>query len=134
MKAGLYLHPVMVHFPIALFFFEFFMLVAWRVKNKKEYLTSAHFAFLAAYWLLWVTVAAGYRDAGGTVRDLFEGGVRPHFFAALGLLGIATVRFILSLGMKRGGVGHGFVLLLGSALTVAAVLVTGYWGGKLVYP
>lgn len=127
------IHPVLVHFPIALFCFEFFLLLLWRFKNKPDYLTAARTAFLTAYALLWAAAAAGFRDAGGTVQDLFEGGVKPHFFSASILLALSTVRFILSLSMKPGRVGHGFALILGSALTVAAVIITGYWGGKLVY-
>ncbi len=127
------IHPMIVHFPIALFCFEFFLLILWRLKNKSEYQFAAGVSFLTAYVILFAALVTGYRDAGGTIADLFNGHVKPHFLSAASLFTLVTVRFILSRSMKPGTAGHGFVRIAGSALTVIAVFVTGFWGGQLVY-
>ncbi len=128
------IHPMLVHFPIALFCFEFFLLFWGYFKKRKDYLDLAQVSFFGAYLFLLTALVTGYFDAGGEIADLFEGSVKPHFYAAAVLFLISTVRLILwkTLG-KSGQAGFVPVKLTGSALTVAALLVTGYWGGRIVY-
>ena len=131
--AGIVLHASFVHFPIALFCFEFFLMLLWRLRGNAEYKSAARMAFLGAYVMLFGAVASGYFDAGGEIKDLFVGGVKPHFFSVLVLFAISTGRLILT-RLRRESPDRGWAELLGPALTVAAVAVTAYWGGELVYP
>ncbi|OGW72391.1 MAG: hypothetical protein A2Y02_01025 [Omnitrophica bacterium GWA2_52_12] len=128
------IHPMLVHFPIALFCFEFFLLFWGYFKNRKDFLDLAQVSFFGAYFFLLLSLGTGYLDAGGEIQDLFGAGVKPHFYAAAVLFFIATVRLILWKTLtKSGRAGFVPVKLVGSALTVAALLVTGYWGGHMVY-
>lgn len=127
------LHPLFVHFPIALCFFEFFLLSLAGLKKNKEYLSFARLTFRVMAVCLMVTLAAGWRDAGGSIADLFEGGVKPHFYAACFFTLIVLVRLAL---WKRFQPEHPrslSVQWVGSLLMIAAVTVTAHWGGELVY-
>ena len=126
-------HPLFVHFPIALSFFEIFLLSLAGLKKNKEYLNFARLTFHVLAVCLIATLLAGWRDAGGSIADLFEGGVEPHFYSACVFSLIVLVRFAL---WKRFQPDHPRSLnvqFVGSLVMIAAVIVTAYWGGELVY-
>lgn len=126
-------HPIFVHFPIALCFFEFFLLSLAGLKKNKEYLVFSRLTFRVLTACLVLTVAAGYRDAGGTIADLFEGGVEKHFYAACVFTSLVLVRHFL---WRRFNLDHPkcfVVQMAGSLLMMVAAAVTAHWGGELVY-
>ncbi len=132
--SGLPIHPMLVHFPIALFFFEFFLLFWGYFKNKRDYFEWAGVSFLGAYLFLLASLVTGFRDAGGEIGDLFDGVVKPHFLSAATLFFVATARLILWKTLaKSGRAGFVPVKLIGSAVTITVVIITGYWGGRIVY-
>jgi len=130
-------HPMTVHFPIALCFFEFFLLsLAWFKKEGQGscgYLRFARLAFHTLTVCLIGTLLSGWRDAGGSLEDLFRGGVKAHFYAACIFTVIVLTRLVL---WKQFPPEHPRSLVshwAGAALMTAAVMVTAYWGGELVY-
>ena len=125
----LYLHPILVHFPIALYFFEFFLLGLWWRKNDENYRRFAFLSFKTGYLVMLAAMAAGYWDAGLKVPSI----VRPHFLSALGVFAVFTVRGLLWFRMKRTGRWGRPVLITGSLLGILIVALTAYFGGLLVY-
>lgn len=130
-------HPFLVHFPIALCFFEFFILGLSRFKKENgggcETLCFARLTFHVLAVCLIATLIAGWHDAGGTLEDLFQSGVRPHVYSAGVLSVIVAGRLAL---WKRFHPGHpqSFrVHFIGSMVMMIASAVTAYWGGELVY-
>ncbi len=127
------LHPLFIHFPIALCFFEIFLLSLAGLKRDKAYLRFARLTFQVLAVCLTVTLATGWRDAGGAVEDLFQGGVRPHFYSACVFSIIVLIRLVLLKRYRLEDPRSLRVQAIGSVLMAAAVAVTAYWGGKLVY-
>ncbi len=130
---GVFFHPLMVHFPIALCFFEFFLLALAAFKKDIAYLQFARLTFYVLTAGLAAALISGYHDAGGHIADLFAGGVKPHFFAACSLTALTAVRFVLWRQFSPSHPRCVVVHLCGSVLMMAAVSITAYFGGELVY-
>lgn len=126
--ANLPLHPFMVHFPIALFFFESFLLFIARDRQDDRYQGMAKLTFKVAFFMMILALGAGLYDAGGIPEALKH--ARNHFFSALSFAGYQTFRFFYWSRHER--YYFGWHLLL-SLIGIALVLVTGYFGGRLVY-
>jgi uncharacterized membrane protein len=126
-------HPFFVHFPIALSFFEFFLLSLAVLKKNQQYGAFARLTFYTLTVCLSVTLLAGWYDAGGSLKDLFEGGVKPHFYAACFFSVIVLTRLVLWKRLKPEHPRGLVIQIAASALMISAVIVTAYFGGKLVY-
>jgi len=130
-------HPLFVHFPIALCFFELGLIMLSRSKEptvlSQHALSFARLTLRVTAAILPVVLLTGWRDAGGTFQDLFEGGVKPHFYAACGLTGVVVTRLLLWKVFPPEHSRCFKVQLLTGLVMMTAVVVTAYWGGKLVY-
>ncbi len=132
-----HLHPMIVHFPIALLFIGF-LADAVGILFKKEFFSKAGF-YLLIMGTLGVVAAylsGNFAGEGVTEAGALKQALETHEDAAtisLWLMtGAAVVRIALVLLKKYTGVYKwaAFVLLL---FGVASITRTGYYGGELVY-
>ena len=123
------LHPILVHFPVAFFTLEFFLLAAWLMK-KYEGRGFAALVFRLGYAILIFSALTGFRNSGGFGN--MGPAVWRHFLSAAALFGTATVKLA----------GETFwpaffetpaVLLFSSFTNVTVTLVTAFLGGWIVY-
>ncbi len=124
------IHPITVHFPIAFYILECFLLGLYAVKHEEEYKRFAFLAFRLAYVLGLVAMIAGLNDAGGLSG--IKGKVVPHVVSAAVLFVISTIRGVYW-RMGKTQPRYALVLLLSSLFAVLAVTLTGFFGGELVY-
>ncbi|MSR77703.1 MAG: DUF2231 domain-containing protein [Candidatus Omnitrophica bacterium] len=122
-----HIHPALVHFPIAFYLLETFLLLLWIVHNNKAYREFAYFVFKSGYFLMWFTLAAGLYEAGG-IKPALEH-ARAHFFSALSVMTVSTGRFVL----WRSSLQSKLWLLISALILSALVIVTSYFGGELVF-
>ena len=128
---GRYLfHPYLVHFPIALFVLEAFLVFLWIVRRDEKYENFSFFVFKTAVLTFPFVMLAGYWDAGGLVPR-----VRTHFILAATFFIFNSVR--LSIRWKMGPqLWRGGWRVIYPALVLISVLLTiltAHFGGKLVY-
>jgi len=132
-----HLHPMIVHFPIALLIVGFLAEVVGLVL-KKEFFTTAAFYLLVLGTLGVVAAFISGDIAGDGVSETgqLKNALETHEHAAqltLWLMvGTAIVRIALVWMKKFNGVLRyaAFILFLAGVLSVAR---TGYYGGELVY-
>ena len=123
-------HPIFIHFPIAFYILELFLLILWQMKHDEFYRRFALFVFRLGYLFMITAVLSGLKDAGGIEHLLTH--VRNHFFSAVALFIIYTVR-ALYWKFGKHQKSYAKILLASAMLGVLAVMVTGYFGGELVY-
>ena len=124
------LHPALVHFPIAFFFLECFLLFLWRAKKRESYREFAFLAMKAGYAFLLPAMIAGYLDSGGWPM---QGTVRLHFFAALAVFALYTVRILYWKKMDPAVPAQRNLLLISALAGSCLVVLTAFLGGTLVY-
>lgn len=124
-------HPYLVHFPIAFFFLEGFLLLLWKIKKEDQYERFAYLILCLGLIMIIPTMIAGYIDAGFSIPLM----VRTHFFSALSLLIINSIRFFLRRSLKikvwQGELRYIYTILL--ILSIILSGLTGHWGGQLAH-
>jgi uncharacterized membrane protein len=128
---GKYLfHPYIVHFPIALFMLEAFLIVLWSARKDEVYERFSFFALKAALFVMPFVMVAGALDAGGLVPR-----VQRHAVFAFSLLVVSVVRFIFRFkvgpALWQGRWKTLYLVLV--LVSVVLTIFTGHFGGKLVY-
>ena len=121
-------HPMLVHFPIAFYFLEFFLLGLWKFKKEEHFLRFSFLAFRLAYVTMIIAMIAGYRDSGGITPH-----VSKHFYSALSVFAVNTVRGAFWFRMNKKQAFCPWTLLIGSFICIILVSITGDLGGDLVY-
>lgn len=125
------LHPMLVHFPIAL------LTSAFATDLMYWYTTDPFWARMSHWLIGGGTLMGMVSGAAGTVDLLWERDIRTmtaawsHFVAAMLLLSLGTANWVLRLGAQQE-----FIVpwgLYASGLTLVAVAIAGVVGGKLVY-
>ena len=124
-------HPMLVHFPIAFYFLELVLLVLWTSKRDDSYLRFALLSFKFGYFFMIVAMAAGLKDVGGISN--ITGAVRTHVYGALSVFAFYTVRAFLWRSTRGAIPAYRFTHLFGAVIGNVLVLVTGYFGGRLVF-
>ncbi len=124
----LHFHPMTVHFPIALYFFEFFLLCLWHFKKDDSYKKFAFLSFKAGYALMVLAMIAGYVDAGEISPP-----IRNHFVAAVCVFIIYTARGFYWYKANPAKASYKLILIVGSLLGIILVSVASDLGGRLVY-
>ena len=121
-------HPMLVHFPIALYYFEFLLIALWLLKKEETYLRFAFLAFKVAYVLMIAAMIAGYIDANG-----INSRVLRHFTAAVSTFLVSSVRGFLWFRMRKSGTWNPWILGAGSVIGIILVSITGDLGGDMVF-
>lgn len=125
------IHPIFVHFPVAFYFLEMVMLIAWSVKKDAFYWRVSRVAFGWGYGLMFAAIAAGLWDIGGPAN--IRGTVRTHVLGASVVLALTTVRAFHARAAATNPERHRALLLAGAVAVNIAVLITGYFGGLLAF-
>ena len=132
-----HLHPMIVHFPIALLIIGFLSDIAGLI-FKKSFFTQAGFYLLilgalgvTAAWFSGQNAGAGISEEGLLKQALetHEGAARLTIWL---VMAAAIARVVVVLFKKYTGMLKAGVLLL-YFLGVVAIARTGYYGGELVY-
>lgn len=130
-----HLHPMLVHFPIALVAIGFLLELAFLFLKKEVCLTRAGFYLLIigtlaaiVTWLSGILFTAEMEGAAGQVRDTHE------LFATItmALLIVASVFRIMALRLNNSKKLKNIAFVV-YGLAMLSVSVTGFYGGTLVY-
>ena len=123
------IHPLFVHFPIALFFLE---AVLWtRFQKKPAYGSFAIFSFKFGSAFLILSMTTGLMDAGGFGR--LTGAVAAHFYAAIMVFLLVLARaFYLWKGDRTKPIFFN-LQLWGAWFGAFLVIATAFLGGRMVY-
>ena len=124
-------HPLVIHFPIAFYFLESGLLLFWIFKKDPAYHRFALFTFRAGYLGMLLAAMTGWIDAGGWHHVLEH--VRLHFFAACTVFLFYTLRAVYWKTGKLQSPSYPFLLIGSALLGNILIMVTGFFGGKLVY-
>jgi uncharacterized membrane protein len=131
-----HLHPMLVHFPIALVMFGFLADLASLYFKNEAWLSKAGFYLLLfgtlsalAAWLTGIFFTSPMSDTAGEIKATHE------FFAwlTLGTLIAATVIGILFRSGKMVNAKLKWFAFALYALAAVFVSITGFYGGSLVY-
>ena len=124
-------HPMLVHFPIAFYFLELILLCGWAKRRDENYLNFARFTFRLGYLFMILAIVMGFLDAGGIPG--IQGRVRTHFFSAASVFVLYTIRaFFWRFGNVQDPSYQKTQLLFALTGNILVVM-TGYFGGLLVY-
>lgn len=131
-----HLHPMLVHFPIALIAIGFLSELVYLFLKKEVFLTKMGYSLLiigtiaaCATWLSGDLFTSEMAGAAGDVRETHE------LFATITiiLLIVTSTLRSLSLFLKKENLFiKNFVFVL-YALAAISVSITGFFGGTLVY-
>lgn len=132
-----HLHPMIVHFPIALLFVGFFFEV-FSIFVKKDFFSTAAFylLILGTLGVIGAYISGDIAGDGVSETGMLKNALETHEDAALITLWIAVAAAIIRTAfviLKRNSNvlrWLSFVLFLFGAIAVAR---TGYYGGQLVY-
>jgi uncharacterized membrane protein len=125
-------HPVIVHFPIALFIISavFEMLALWR--KQPAFASVAYFNLLAAAISIPFTIATGlaawqFQLEGAALK----GNLRLHLVFAITTATMILFLFWRRFVLRKNGASPGVVYFLLMAAGLAAITLTGHLGGIL---
>lgn len=121
-------HPVVVHFPIALFIFGALLEMIGRIKKSELTQKAAGWNLLAGALMTLVSVPSGFVIFLKTGYS-WEGTVLTHAILA----GFATVLMLFTAiwKVKKQPQSIAFLILL--VISTIAVGATGHYGGQLIY-
>ena len=128
----LHLHPMLVHFPIALFITSLGFAVGGRLFNHQGLKQSAVYLYIAAVLLTPVVVQTGLWEAQGldVHHPVFS---RHQNFAFVSMyISVASLFFLWFIKMKYPKLFSSifFLIILG---IVSLIGITAYYGGRLVF-
>jgi uncharacterized membrane protein len=131
-----HIHPMLVHFPIALVVFGFIADVASLYFKKEAFLSKMGTYLLIvgtlsalATWLSGVLFTAEMSGSAGQVKETHE---LFAFITIIILVITATLRLYLLIG-KKDNSNLKWVAFILYGLATISVSLTGFFGGTLVY-
>jgi len=131
-----HLHPMLVHFPIALVVFGFIAEIAALYFKKEIYLSRMGFILLIfgtlSAFTAWLTGTLFTSEMAGTAGAIKE---THELFAwiTLGTLLATSILRIVTQAKKNENAGLKSVALILYGLAAVSVSITGFYGGTLVY-
>jgi uncharacterized membrane protein len=129
------LHPITVHFTIALFISAIgFEVVGW-VWKKSSLINAGWWNLLLATTAAIASVATGFSAASSAPHnDDIHQVIRIHQTIGLIVLGLIIVLFLWRLIGGGKWVSRGLPFYLGmGVITAGLIMIGGYYGGELVY-
>ncbi len=130
MEHSFHLHPIIVHFPIALFVTAFGLELLSLVFKKEIFHQTAWCNYILAILACVGAVLAALWDGEILKHPVFYN----HRAFAYWTLGIALVSgIILAIIKRKSKKAFRIVFLIFLILTTSLVSITGYYGGRLVY-
>ncbi len=129
------LHPMVVHFPIALYLLGVLLTLGYLWRGRPDYERFGYWAFVLAWISVAVAALVGLVDLGGLAPDdPRRNSVNSHITAGVALLVINGLvvyyRFrwedVLTSSRRWAYLG----LMAAGAV---AVVIAGWWGGELVF-
>ncbi len=132
-----YIHPMVVHFPIALLMIGFLSEVTGAILKKEFFSTAAFYlVILGALGVVAAYFSGGLAGEGIAETGPLKQALETHESAAQLtvwlVVATALVRVALVVFKKFGGALQGFAIAL-FLVTVLSVARTGHFGGQLVY-
>lgn len=128
MQLPFVIHPILIHYPIAFYLLEIFLLFLSVWKKDPAYEKSAGVVFALAFLGTLAAMGSGFIDTGGW--EGIAGKVRPHAISALTTFILQIPR---ALYWKCSQSRKVSVLLISGILVYAVVAYTAYLGGEMVY-
>jgi uncharacterized membrane protein len=131
-----HLHPILVHFPIALVIFGFLAEAVSLFYKKEVWLSKTGFYLLVTgtlgaivTWLSGILFTSDMAGAAGTIRETHE------LFASVtvGFLLITSALRIILLVKNTKTAGLKWIAFVLYGLATICVMITGFYGGTLVY-
>jgi uncharacterized membrane protein len=126
------LHPMLVHFPIAFYVLELWLLLLWHWKSDPTFHRFASIAFKLGYLLMLSSLLSGIIDHGGFKP--FEGLVAVHFYWALGAAVVYTARALCWRFCRTDDRFYRLFQIGGAVAGNIVMAATAFAGGRLVYP
>lgn len=127
--AGHPLHPMLVEFPLGMLPFSCAMDVMHIVTGKQSFADSAYHSLVGGYLTATAAAAAGAVDYFGIPPgSQAKKTANTHVILNVGIMGLYTLNLFL-----RGKKSSGVVPTLLSVAGTAGLLVSGWYGAKLVY-
>ena len=129
------LHPVLVHFPVALILTAFAAEMVFVARRDERFSTAARVMIHAGAWLGAAAALAGFVRADAIViAPDVQNAFAVHRIAGIAVPVLAFLAAAFADGVRRSGqIWELFVYRIILALAAAAVVVAGYHGGELVY-
>jgi len=129
------LHPLVVHFPIALLTVAMFCEIGARLSGRESLRTAAYWNLVFGVLLTAAAVASGLfaeNDVPG--NTVAHATLESHESSAFITLSLFALIFLLRV-VRRGELYQRFSLLFLGAMIVAwlSLVATSYYGGELVY-
>jgi uncharacterized membrane protein len=128
-------HPIVVHFPIALYLLGVLLTLGYLWRRTPDYERFAYWSFILAWISVAVAALAGLVDQGSLApNDPHRASINNHITAGVALLVINGLvvyyrfRWADVLASSRRWQYLGLM-----AAGVVALVVTGWLGGELVY-
>lgn len=131
-----HLHPMLVHFPIALVVFGFIAVIASLVFRKEASLPkTAFFLLLAGTLTAFTALMSGIfftndlSGAAGVVQNTHE----TFAWITLGLLLVTSAYWSFLIFKNQSNFALNWITIVLYGLATVSVSITGYLGGTLVY-
>ncbi len=125
------IHPIIVHFPVAFYFLELFLIGLWLLKHDEQYRDFSLLVFRLSFIAMIAAILTGLIDTGGW--DGIQGKVRPHFYGAVVMGALQSLRALYWYLGKPHSRREAWICFFSALLGCAAVVYTGYYGGEIVY-
>jgi uncharacterized membrane protein len=129
------LHPVLVHFPVALILTAAFAEALYMSKREQRFGDAARFMIAAAAWLSVPAAAAGFAAASSqTIEMALRRAFSVHWVVGAALPVLAFLAHGTCESVRRSGlVWEQMLYRLFLLVAVAGVLAAAYFGGLLAH-
>jgi len=132
-----HVHPMLVHFPIALVAAGFLLELIYLFRKKEVCLTKAGYYLLilgtlaaVITWFSGIFLTAEMEGAAGQVRETHE---LTATVTVLLLIIAAAIRIYIAVKKKENDQKLKNIAFVVYALATISVFITGFFGGTLVY-